>query len=204
LKGVNVDFIVDLIIKVLVLLVLGTYLIFHGVILATTKKIALGAAAIAVGGLLTTWGWNNLNTCQQRHALVTSVAQEWRLNQYKLKREDGPFAGKLYDNTGKAWRYPLFRESALNGVVTSGLFSFGNQKDKQLLRAIGFYLQSIEGLNRASTRANWSLEQDANSAEKYHHMLVDSHWYNRFEIKHEEMKELLENNYKWTMAEQKE
>jgi hypothetical protein len=201
----------DYLIGAIVFLIVGTGLICIGAILATGRwnllgrysqrkkmmpEILLGAIAIAVGGLLTTGGWNKLDTYQKRNILISAIAQEWLLNQSYL--ETGVLStGELYDDTGKAWKFPLFRKSALDGLISSGLFSFHNRKDKKLFQAIISYEAIIEEINNLFTIANDSLVKDKNKAEEINRLVVNSHWYEKFKKYHKEMGDVLVNNYGW-------
>jgi len=162
-----------------------------------------GPIIIGIGGTLTTLGWNKKDNDQQKKALIRAVAQEWSLNQRHLKTSN-LFTGELYDDTGKVWKYPLFRKSALNRLIISGLFSSDNRKDEKLLRAVILYEIMIEEINNFFTTVNTVVTRDKNSAEEVYHLVIDSHWYKKFKKYHEEIEDVLVNNYGWAMSNPKQ
>ncbi len=110
--------------------------------------------AIAVGGLLTTKGWNELACYSQKKALIVGLAREWLINEANMNK--APMSFDANDpNIGKEHlMYPQFRTSAQDHILTSALFDLRNREDNELLSVIIAYEGMIKDLNVLLTLEN--------------------------------------------------
>jgi hypothetical protein len=168
--------------------------------------IIIGLIKIGKGGTLTTEGWNLLRVHSQRQNLIRSVVQEWIINDIKMK--SSPLTGQVGDSNYFVYSYPMFRTSALNAFLTSGLWNYGEPNENQLLTAvsncetaIASVNQFFDSLNTALTR-NISVKERIDKAVKYQSQTLQSQWYSDLKVKHEKLRKLLATEYRWAMLEQ--
>jgi len=163
--------------------------------------------AIAVGGLLTTKGWNELERYSQKKALIVGLAREWLLNDLQLHFE--PMSFDANDpNLGKEhFMYPQFRTSAQDHILTSSLFDLSNQRDNKLLKVVIGYEESINTFN---TLLAWMNEacgkfpedvKQQKRKEVYLRIRDKAPLHKHFKRSHKELLELLEKEYNWALIE---
>ena len=165
--------------------------------------VGIGAIAIAIGGVLTTKGWNLLNVSRQKKNLIRSMAQEWIMNGISLGK---PPISRATDGKkpGRKIMYPTLRTSALSNLIASGIFQFGHSKEgKLLLRAVN-YQTSLVTSNNEFNIINGELNKSSTSdkiTEIYHTQIIESGWFKSFKQQHELMRQLLREHYRWSLTE---
>lgn len=111
--------------------------------------IILGTILVAFAGLLTTDGWNLISLGKQRNNLIRAIAQELWMNLLRL--ESPPIKGEVYyrkENGDLVTRpFPTLKTTALNAVLSSGLWDFGNDQEEKLLKTITGYEMKIGTAN---------------------------------------------------------
>jgi hypothetical protein len=129
-----------------------------------------GPRMIGEGGTKTTKGWNILSLGEQRSNLIRAVSQEWFMNMTSLGSP--PMRGETHYFTedGRYIRrpFPTLRTYALQAILSSGLWNYGNQKEKDWLGAVSEHERAIAGANRMFRRYDDTLERlaDPNQAIK--------------------------------------
>ncbi len=165
--------------------------------------------AIAVGGLLTTKGWNELEYYSQKKALIVSLAREWILNEayYTLMMSldvNDPNFGKQH------LMYPQFRTFAQNNILTSPLFDLRNTKDKKLILATIDYEEAIKYFNMLLSWENEDCfhfpENAKQQGRKNIYFTIREYTPLRIHFKeyHSELYKLLQNEYNWALDEAKQ
>jgi hypothetical protein len=172
--------------------------------------IILGTIAIAGGGLSVTRGWNLLGRNSQRKNLIRAVAQEWLVNNIDL--EQSFLKGEVYwtEKGEKAGikLFPTLRTSALNGVLSSGLWNFGNIKERKFLLTIVNYEGPLRTANTIFALFNdnllriTGLKEKITYAEDYKKQTLTAPWFEDLVKQHKEMRKFLISEYKWAFAEQ--
>jgi hypothetical protein len=158
-----------------------------------------GPIIIAVGGILTTLGWNKLDNHEHKKALITAVSREWVSNEIALIGMDN-FLLQDDEKLGEPRLLPRMRTSAMSLAFTSCLFDKG---DKKLLNAIINYEKSATAFNtflsnadHINTAKNISKEQRV----KNFKAVKETDIFKSFRGKHKKMKEVLFENYKWSIT----
>jgi hypothetical protein len=180
---------------VVMLLVCVFALIRHGL-----KKTGEGNTSM-------TEGWNLLRVHSQRQNLVRAVVQEWLINEGKMNAR--PLTGQACDKASfVVYTYPRFRASALNAVLSSGLWNYGEPNESRFLTAVSSYEITIAFANQCCDSINTTLsrnisnEQRIAKAIEQQTMNLNSPWYSDLKVKHEELRKLLATEYRWAMLEQ--
>lgn len=166
-----------------------------------------GTFAIASGGLLTTYGWNVISLGEQRNNLIRAVAQELCMDVNSL--ESPPIKGETYfiKNDGDVGirPYPNLGITALDAVISSGLWNFGNQTERHFLCAIFDYEERLKIVNSKFYWYNESLDHtwDPNRAialaEAYQKNLPKKDSFKSLKIQQNEVIKLLLTEYKWAI-----
>jgi hypothetical protein len=168
------------------------------------------AIVIAVGALLTTLGWNNMSLREQRNNLIQAVTQEWFMNCAHLAAP--PMKGEVHykEQDGKLipYRFPTFRSAALNTVLSSGLWDYGNQMDREFLETMSNYERGIAYANykfRGYEDA-FSRIRDPNEAIKQRikvrSLTYEKVWFKLFKDNQNQVGKLIWSDYKWAIQTQ--
>ena len=123
--------------------------------------VIIGSLAIALGGYLTTKGWNQFNCHSEKGSLITAAQREWRQNDTYLGLMSVHHS-KLDDIDNPILMSTLHYDE-LQRVLTSYLFEKKNEKDKRLLNAIADYLQNLKPVNDSITKLNYIVSGHINS-----------------------------------------
>lgn len=120
--------------------------------------IVLGTLLIAGGGLLATYGWNSRSDMDKRNAIIKAVANEYLI--YEAVILDKKIAETNEEELSKFVVYPRFHTTALESIVSSGLFM---EDDKELytravnlhelLHELNTHFEFIENEMRACERS---------------------------------------------------
>jgi len=104
--------------------------------------IVMGVLMIGMGGVFSTWGWDNINKKARKHKLAFSLAREWGTNQRHLQHK--PLFFKPEDaNVGeKHYTYPRFQTVVLQSLCASDLIM-----DDELLHLSMKYVQLADTCN---------------------------------------------------------
>lgn len=108
--------------------------------------IVVGALLLAGAGVLTTSGWNALQETSRMRALVAGVAVEWEINDTKILK-DALFNPRDSVDLMSYGLYPRFKTSAIDAILSSGLFDAREASDMTLMMGIIDYQTSIEDIN---------------------------------------------------------
>jgi len=126
--------------------------------------IVFGSWMVGKGGTKTTKGWNLLDHHEQRTILIGAVAQELYENANSLDNE--PLKGQVCyereDGELVQRPFPDLRTDALNGLVSSGLWAYGREVDKELLDTSYLHIKKIDSANRMFRMYNdeWADEKE--------------------------------------------
>jgi len=126
--------------------------IIRRIIICASALILLIAGSVMVGrgGSLTTKGWNIMSLGDRRSDLIRAVTQEWLMNTRQL--HESPMRGETHyvKKDGGIVRRPFraLRTYTLQAVLSSGLWDYGNRKDKEWLEAISEHEIAIQTANR--------------------------------------------------------
>jgi len=108
-----------------------------------------GSAVVALAGLLSTHGWNDISLAGQRRNLINGVVLEVAMNAQMLKQP--PMEGDVYypseDQRLILRPFPTLRTTALNGVLSSGLWDFRNPTERKFLDKVSEYERKIGTAN---------------------------------------------------------
>lgn len=157
-----------------------------------------GALLLAVGGILTTLGWNRLKERSQMRTLISAVAREWQLNN-KLLTSDPLFTGSDDAALGSHRLYPRLYTTASAGVLASGLFNPEDQRDRKLLRAIADYQEGLRDVNgRLSVSDGFvTSTQDAGKIQAHRRHVLESAGFKGLLLQHPQIGGLLKAQYRW-------
>lgn len=160
--------------------------------------IVIGAITIGIGGVLTTLGWTRLNESNQMRNLIYSVAREWEINNTILFK-DPLFNSADEKVLGSHMLNKRLKNSALNNVLTSGLFISTVKKDRTFLRQVADYEDIIKDFNsRLSMTDNFVLATlDPGKIMEHRKIIVTSIGFKEFIDEHMKMKTILNTNYPW-------
>jgi len=114
--------------------------------------VIIGSLSIALGGYLTTKGWNQFNSHAAKGSLVTAAQREWRQNDSYLVLM-AEHHSKL-DDIDTPLLISTLHNDALQEILTSHLFDKKNEKDNRLLNVVSSYLLNIKPLNDSITKIN--------------------------------------------------
>lgn len=162
--------------------------------------VAIGAASIAVGGALTTLGWNKLNLRSRLEAIVSGVAREWEINDTLLSKEP-LFISSEPNVLGSFGLYPRFKSSAVDAALSSGLFNPYNAHERDFLRALADYETTVADVNaRLTVSDNFVLSTRDRMAIADHRVHVKgSRGFAAFGAEHQKLKDILEKQHKWVL-----
>ena len=171
-----------------------------------------GTVFIALAGLLTTHGWNVIRFGEQRNNLIRAIAQELFWNVLSLERP--PIKGEVYykkENGDLVQRpFPTLKTTALNAVMSSGLWDLGNQTEKNFLYTISDYEGAIGAANRIFGIYNdlWSKIIDPNEeitqAKECQKVAPEKDYFKFLDGVQNEVIKLLLGEYKWAIPPAKE
>jgi hypothetical protein len=165
-----------------------------------------GTVFIALAGLLTTHGWNVIRFGEQRNNLIRAIAQELCMNVLSL--ESPPIKGETYyrkKNGDVVIRpFPILKTTALNAVMSSGLWGFDNQKEKNFLYAIYNYEGAISNANSSFDFYNDGLSKiDPNGkielAELCQKLAPEKDYFKSLGNNQNEVIKLLLSEHKWAI-----
>jgi hypothetical protein len=171
--------------------------------------IRLGLKKVGEGGTLTTKGWNLLNVHSQRQNLIRAVVQELLMNVVSL--EISPIKGEVYYRKENGdvvpHPFPTLKTTAINAVMSSGLWDFGNQTEENFLYAIFDYERAIGTTNSIFGEYNDSLSNiiDPNKkiaqAEEYQKVASGKvrAYFKSLENTQNEVIKLLLSEYEWAI-----
>jgi hypothetical protein len=175
-------------------------LIFAGI----CAFIIIGLKNVGEGGALTTKGWNLQHVHSQKQNLIRAVAQEWLLNNIQMKRP--PFTGLPYDEvSGKFHIYSILRTNVLNGVLVSGLWTYGDPNGRRFLMTVANYERAIITANQLFPLLNEELTKAGNKeqiiamAKKYQNQVQQSSWYDNLKKQHLNISKLIFTEH-WEVA----
>jgi hypothetical protein len=161
--------------------------------------------AIAVGGLLTTKGWNEWGDYSQKKALTVGLAREWMVNElYQHKKPldldpNDPNAGDVH------YSYPRFKTFALNSVLTSNLFDLRHKDDRELNEIAINYESFATSCNTMFNLLDSELTHNGTTKEhrkeQYSAVINYSPLYSNFKRWHEAMGKVLKEKYSWALKE---
>lgn len=172
--------------------------------------IICGLRMVGKGGTLTTKGWNIISLGEQRNNLIQAVTQELVMNCGRLGSP--PMKGEVHykEQDGKLirYRFSTFRSVALNAVLSSGLWDYGNQTDRKFLNAISDYERGVAYANRKfySYEDVLSRMEDTNEAIKQSKELqsqtYEKVWFKSFQNRQKQVGNLIWSDYKWAIQTQ--
>jgi hypothetical protein len=160
--------------------------------------------AIAVGGLLTTKGWNEWGGYSQKKTLLTSLAREWLVNeilQHNKPLSFDPNDPDLGEEFYMSWNFENF---ASDSILTSSLFSLRDKDDLTLCFESMFYEITATSWNKWFTFLDDELTRKVTSKERtkeIYQQMVGSPVYKQFKEHHEKIRTLLVNKYNWALEE---
>lgn len=106
--------------------------------------IAVGTAFVCGGGLLATWGWNQMSELQHKSNLITAAVREWKLNE-QMTAEATALARRWNTReNAENFSYQPYKASRLNGLISSGLLG---GSEKRLIHAAQSYETAIGDFN---------------------------------------------------------
>ncbi len=172
--------------------------------------IIYGLHMVGKGGTLTTKGWNYISLGEQRNNLIQAVTQEWFMNCAHLAAP--PMKGEVHykeqDGELIRYRFPTFRSAALNTVLSSGLWDFGNQTDRKFLETMSDYERNIAYANYKFRSYEDALSRirDPNEAikqsKKVRSFTYEKVWFKLFKDKQNQLGKLIWSDYKWAIQTQ--
>ncbi len=175
--------------------------------LKSTLCVVGGTIAVAFGGLSMTKGWNVISLGDQRNNLIRAIAQELWMNVRRL--ESPPIKGEVYyrkENGGLVPRpFPTLKTSALNAVMSSGLWDIGNKTEEKFLSTITVYEMKIGTANLIFDEYNDFLLKilDPNekiaSAKKFQKVAPEKDYFISLENKQNEVIKQILSEYKWSI-----
>jgi len=192
--------------RYLLLCIVTISIIVVGLIFLPLRWPYLILIAFIVGSVVLTEEWNLLRVHSQRQNLVRAVVQEWVINDKKMKSP--PLTGRVEDSNYLVYGYTMFSTSALNAVLSSGLWNYGESNENRFLTAVSSYEMAISAANQCfySTNEtlfrNISVKERIDEAVSYQSQTLQSQWYSVLKIEHEGIRKLLATEYRWAMIEQ--
>jgi len=120
-----------------------------------------------------------------------------------------PLSGTPYDKIdGKIDIYGTLETSALDSVLTSGLWNFGKPEEQEFLLTVVNYEHALTranalfGIVNADLLQTGTAQQNMLKAERHQKNVNASEWYGALKLQHQKMHELLLRNYRWAVMEQ--
>ncbi len=114
----------------------------------------VGSFCIAVGGILTTKGWDKLSKHSERQMLISSAMQELEQNDKYLKDMDKCF--EQLSNLDQVYLLPTFHYNAIQLIQTSPLC----KRDSSLLDATSSFLYNVNPINNSVLKLNNEIFSD--------------------------------------------
>ena len=160
--------------------------------------IASGALIVALGGVITTFGWIRINDGTKMRSLTSAVAREWEINDALRQKLSMSYIATA-EATLKYRLHTRFGTSALNNALGSGLFSLGSKKDKEFLKDLADYKIAINEVNHRLDFLDRSItfETDLATIRRHRKAFIFSDLYIVFVRRHRLFKEDLEKKYSW-------
>jgi len=156
--------------------------------------VIVGVILIGVGGVISTWGWDNINKKGQRDTLVFALAREFFINNVYLLTSPLRLKLDAKDIGAKHDAYPRFEISAVNTVLTSSLLT-----DRDLNLLLINYGQFAKICNNAFSLLDEQLIRTGITAEKrteeYKRILNEFQPLHRFRGFHEDIRQILIKRY---------
>jgi len=166
-----------------------------------------GTILVALAGLLTTHGWNVISLGEQRNNLIRSIAQELWMNVLRL--ESPPIKGEVYyrkENGDLVHRpFPTLKTTALNAVMSSGLWDIGNKIEEKFLYTIDAYERKIGTANRIFDEYNEFLmkkidpNEKIESAKKFQKVAPEKDYFKSLDGAQNEVIRQLLSEQKWAI-----
>jgi len=107
-----------------------------------------GSLFIAVGGILTTKGWDKVSKHSERQTLISSAMRELEQNDKYLKDMDKGF--EQLSNLDQVYLLPTFHYTAIQLIQTSPLC----KRDSSLLDAASSFLYNVNPINNSVIKLN--------------------------------------------------
>ena len=172
------------------------------------RHIIVGAVAVTCAGLLMTYGWNRIGLGKQRNNLIRAFAQELYMNVLRL--EGPPIKSEVYyrkENVDVVLRpFPTLKTTALNAVMSSGLWDLGKQTERNFLYTIADYEIAIGNANRFFDKHNNILTfeiGDPNKviaqAKEYQRVTPEKDYFRSLDGVQNEVIKLLLSKHKWAI-----
>ncbi|MFA5252596.1 MAG: hypothetical protein WC454_08445 [Phycisphaerae bacterium] len=111
--------------------------------------VIVGSFCIAVGGFLTTKGWNEFSNHSERKKLISSAMRELEQNNKYL--EDMNTAFEQLSNLDQVYLIPTFHYNVIQLIQTSSLF---NEEDNSLLSVASSFLYNVNPVNDSVLKLN--------------------------------------------------
>lgn len=108
--------------------------------------VSVGTLFVAFGGLFATWGWNQSSELRNRQNLITTVVEEWRLNDATIKKDLA--LARSWNVRGKedSFSRQPYKSARLNTLISSGLFG---QQHEAFINASQNYESAIGDMEAA-------------------------------------------------------
>ncbi len=168
------------------------------------------AIIIAVGGTLTTKGWNIISFGEQRNNLIRAITQEWLSNSARLVSP--PMKGETHyvkEDGEHVWRpFPTLRTNALNTILSSGFWDYGNQMDRKFLDVVADYEKRVIAANRKFRSYDdfFSKIKDPNErimrTKEVRRLTYEKDWFKSLENRQNQVGKLVWSEYKWAITTQ--
>lgn len=169
-----------------------------------------GTIIIALAGLLTTHGWNVIKLGEQRSNLIQAITQEWILNITRLG--SSPMEGEIYyvkEDGEYVWRpFPTLRTNAMNAILSSGFWNYGNQMDRKFLDVVEDYEKRAITANRKFRSYDdfFSKIQDPNErimqTKKVRGLTYEKDWFKSLKNTQNQVGKLVWSKYRWAITKQ--
>ena len=148
-----------------------------------------GSFFIAIGGFLTTKGWDEFSNHSKRQTLLTSAMRELDQNSEYLKDMDKHF--QILSTLDQVYLLPTFHFNSVQAIQTSPLFT---KKDEVLLNSAFSYLYNVNPTNDSIQKLNIIFSGERPSIQhkkETYGSFYNSNLLQRFRKKHKELQEQL-------------
>jgi hypothetical protein len=169
-----------------------------------------GTAVVALAGLLTTRGWNDISLAEQRRNLINAVVIEMAMNAQMLKQP--PLEGDVYylseDQKLVLRPFPRLRTVALNAVLSSGVWDVCDPAERRLLDRVLEYENKVYTANDIFSGYNDYLlaKPDTSKAAEFGKTLQrgipEKEFFKALTCVQSQLTTLIRNEYKWTIRTQ--
>jgi len=180
------------------------------IFISVTILLVTGSWMVGRGGTLTTKGWNIISLGEQRNNLIRAITQEWLSNSARLISP--PMKGETYyvrEDGEYVWRpFPTLRTNALNTILSSGFWDYGNQMDRKFLDAVADYERKVSLANRKFRSYDNVLSKirDPNErimqTKKVVRLTYEKDWFKSLENRQSQVGKLVWSEYKWAITTQ--